>query len=111
MSSGRFMIGTTLRAQAAALRAQADTLDALADSAESSADDFEAPMVRALLDRQGLARALGVSLGSLDRLRKQAGFPELRLGDSARFELDAVVGWVRGRRDRGGLRVVVGAEG
>jgi hypothetical protein len=59
----------------------------------------------ALLDRQGLARELGVSLASLDRLRAEPGFPELRLGDVPRFELVQVVAWVHGRQQKG-LRVV-----
>ncbi len=70
----------------------------------------EEEQVPALLDRAALARALGVSLGSLDRLRKRASFPELRLGDSARFELEAVIDWIRRQQKRGGLRVVEGAE-
>jgi hypothetical protein len=50
----------------------------------------------ALLDRAGLARALGVSLATIDRLRGE-GMPELRLGDVPRFELDRVLAWLRER--------------
>lgn len=50
----------------------------------------------ALLDRRGLAQALAVGVDTLDKLR-QEGLPELRVGDSPRFELEAVLGWLRGR--------------
>jgi phage terminase Nu1 subunit (DNA packaging protein) len=50
-----------------------------------------------LLDRQGLGQALGCSLATVDRLRREVGFPELRVGDGARFELDAVLAWLRNR--------------
>ena len=50
----------------------------------------------ALVDRQGLARALSVSTGTVDALRRQ-GCPELRLGDAPRFEVSAVVEWLRER--------------
>lgn len=50
----------------------------------------------ALLDRRGLARALGCSPDQVDRLRRE-GCPELRLGDVPRFELPAVLAWLRSR--------------
>ncbi|MBK8998073.1 MAG: hypothetical protein IPM35_20305 [Myxococcales bacterium] len=49
-----------------------------------------------LLDREGCARMLGVSLGTLDRLRRE-GMPELRVGDAPRYEADAVLAWLRER--------------
>ncbi|HEX3596825.1 MAG TPA: hypothetical protein VHU80_17065 [Polyangiaceae bacterium] len=48
-----------------------------------------------LLDREGCAAWLGVSARTLDTLRTRPGFPELRLGDSPRFEPDAVLAWIR----------------
>lgn len=48
----------------------------------------------ALLDRQQLARALGVSERTLRRMR-DLGLPTLWLIDSPRFELAAVLEWVR----------------
>jgi hypothetical protein len=57
-----------------------------------------------LLDRSGLAVALNLSTKSLDKLRDEPGFPELRLLDSPRFELPAVLDWLR-TRDLG-LRLV-----
>jgi hypothetical protein len=53
----------------------------------------------ALLDRAGLARALGVSAPTVDRMRAE-GAPELRVGDSPRFELAAVLAWLREREQR-----------
>jgi len=53
----------------------------------------------ALLDRAGLARELNVSLSKVDRLRRE-GMPELMLGDSPRFEPEAVISWLRDRRPK-----------
>lgn len=48
----------------------------------------------ALLDREGLARAIGCSSSLVDKLRRR-GMPSVRLGDSPRFELEACLGWIR----------------
>ena len=57
-----------------------------------------------LLTRDGLARALGCSANHVDHLRKR-GLPEVRLGQAAvRFELGAVLEWIRrqpAENDRG----------
>lgn len=50
----------------------------------------------ALLDRRGLAHALAVGVDTIDRLRRE-GCPELTVGDAPRFELEAVLAWLRGR--------------
>lgn len=50
----------------------------------------------ALVDRQGLARALGVSPGTVDKMR-QRGCPEVRIGECPRFEVGAVVAWLKQR--------------
>lgn len=50
----------------------------------------------ALLDRRGLALALGCGLDTIDRLRRE-GCPELRVGDAPRFALTDVLAWLRGR--------------
>lgn len=51
----------------------------------------------ALLDRAGLARALSLSIGSIDKLRRR-GLPEEPLGlDSPRFDLGRVLEWLRSR--------------
>ncbi|MBE7479692.1 MAG: hypothetical protein HS104_06875 [Polyangiaceae bacterium] len=53
-----------------------------------------------LLDRAELAAALKVSPASLDRLRGEPAFPEVRIGDAPRFEFEAVLRWLRSRADR-----------
>lgn len=47
----------------------------------------------ALLDRSGLARALGVGLSMVDRLRRE-GMPCVLIGDSPRFVLGEALAWV-----------------
>lgn len=67
----------------------------------------------ALLDRAELAKKLNISPASLDRLRGELAFPELKIGDSPRFELEAVLRWLRARAAAGdgtGLRVVGGGR-
>lgn len=48
-----------------------------------------------LLTVDELCRALRVSRTHLTRLRREPGFPELRLIDSPRFDLAAVVAWLK----------------
>lgn len=55
-----------------------------------------APRATALLDRQGLARELGIGVDTVDRLRRE-GCPSLRVGDVPRFELATVLEWLRSR--------------
>ncbi|HEU4581705.1 MAG TPA: hypothetical protein VFS67_25795 [Polyangiaceae bacterium] len=50
----------------------------------------------ALLDRNGLAQALGVGTSTVDRFRRE-GMPALWAGDSPRFELADCLAWLRGR--------------
>jgi hypothetical protein len=52
----------------------------------------------ALLDRNGLAQALGCSPSQVDRLRR-GGLPFIRLGDVPRFELARCLEWLRQRGD------------
>ena len=49
----------------------------------------------AVLDRNELAGALGISVSSLDRLRSERGFPELRIGEAPRFLLADVLTHLR----------------
>jgi hypothetical protein len=51
-----------------------------------------------LLDRNGLAQALGCSPSQVDRLRR-GGLPFIRLGDVPRFELPRCLEWLRQRGD------------
>jgi hypothetical protein len=64
----------------------------------------------ALLDRKRLAEALDLSVAALDRVRAEPSFPELRIGDAPRFELDRVLEWLRAQSDGPALRVVGGAR-
>ena len=50
----------------------------------------------AVLDRNGLARALGCSPSQVDRLRR-VGLPCVRVGDVPRFELARCLEWLRQR--------------
>ena len=50
-----------------------------------------------LLDRRGMARALLCSTATLDAMRQEEGFPEVRLLDAPRFELPLVLDWLRRR--------------
>jgi|GEM_PF-2657650 len=50
----------------------------------------------ALLDRSGLARELGFSVSTVDKLRAD-GCPHVRVGDVPRFELALVLAWLRNR--------------
>lgn len=58
------------------------------------AEALGAQAAPALLDRQRLAKALGCSAGHIDKMRK-AGLPSLRLIEAVRFELPAVLAWLR----------------
>lgn len=75
----------------------------------------EARKAPALLSRARLAEALDVSLPTLDRLRAEAGFPELVVGEAPRFDLAAVLAWLKRRSeadgDQAALRVLKGGRG
>ena len=64
---------------------------AVADVIVAAGLDRRAPL---LLDREGLALALGCSSSLVDKLRRQ-GMPTVKLGDSPRFELERCLGWLR----------------
>lgn len=49
-----------------------------------------------LLDRKGLARALVCSVATVDRMVRE-GMPHVLLGDSRRFDLPVVKGWLATR--------------
>lgn len=64
--------------------------DAIVEALESQKDD-PSPL---LLDRNGIARALGLSTSSIDKLRKQ-GLPSIRVGDVPRFIAGDCIAWLR----------------
>lgn len=66
-------------------------LGAIVAQAVASALGQGAPL---LVDRQGLARALGCSPGQVDALRKR-GLPTTMVGQLPRFEPARVVEWLR----------------
>lgn len=53
--------------------------------------------VPSLLDRNGIAGALGCSAPTVDRLRRE-GMPCIRIGESPRFDLGDCLAWLRGKR-------------
>jgi hypothetical protein len=50
-----------------------------------------------LLERNGIARALGVGISTVDRLRK-AGMPSICIGDSPRFLIQECLAWLQENR-------------
>jgi hypothetical protein len=48
-----------------------------------------------LLDRAGLAAALGVSIPHVDKLKRRPGFPVVHVGDCPRFDLGDVRRFLR----------------
>jgi hypothetical protein len=89
---------------AARALALAIALDGFADSiVERVAEKLQAAAPepkRAALERHEIAAALGISLSSLDRLRGEDGFPELRIGEAPRFILADVLDYLRARGTR-----------
>jgi hypothetical protein len=82
-----------VRADAYEALARADRLEAAAMEEEHS---NEVEPARVALDRNGLGLVLGVSLATVDRLRL-AGCPVLWVCESPRFEVAAVLQWLRER--------------
>jgi hypothetical protein len=87
-----------LLAQATALRAQADAIEALAGELAEDVPSAAASAAPELVGRQGVARALGVSLATIDRLDRE-GQPYVRVGDAKKYDVAAVVTWHRQRTE------------
>lgn len=64
--------------------------EALAEQREDAAP--------ALVDRAGIARALSVGTGTVDRLRR-AGLPCVLIGDAPRFSVASCVAWLERHRE------------
>lgn len=77
--------------------------------ADALAEHEPAEPAPALVDRQGLARALSVSLSTVDRVRHE-GCPQVTVGDSPRFRVQAVVEWLQARTNGGPVRVIQGGR-
>lgn len=71
--------------------ARKGVLDALAELAPA------APGPAPLVDRAGLARALCCSPSHVDKLRREPGFPVVRLLDAIRFDVAEVRRWLASR--------------
>ena len=65
---------------------------AVASALEGAATSGPPP----LLDRVGIGKALGVSVATVDRLVRQ-GMPHVLVAEARRFELLAVLEWLRAR--------------
>ncbi|MFT3769645.1 MAG: tyrosine-type recombinase/integrase [Minicystis sp.] len=87
-------------ARRARIHAAVDALlDALFDDTEP-APAAPAPTAPAVLvDKREVARTLGVSVATVDRLDRE-GQPFIRVGDVKRYDLAAVLAWHRDRLDR-----------
>lgn len=85
-------------------------LDAKLDRLLEAVAELRAEPTPALLDRMGLAKALSCSTKTLDRLRALPGFPELMLLDSPRFEIAAVVAFLKANGKGEGLRLIGGSK-
>jgi hypothetical protein len=101
--SSRLLVQLTEAEHQASLDRRLEPIEALLAQLCAAADI-------ALLDRAGLAKALSCSTKTLDRLRSESGFPELQLLDSPRFELPAVLAWLRARSAAPGLKLVGGGK-
>lgn len=88
----------------ASIIVQGATLDELVERVAERVVELtpaSAPSARpALLDRRGLAAALGCGLDTIDKLRRE-GLPTLVVGEAPRFELAAVLSWLRSRGQAG----------
>src|SRR6185295_201725 len=72
--------------------------------------ELRAAPASALDDIGTLSKALCISPKTLQRLRTEPLFPELRLLDSPRFDRAEVIAWIRARNGGQGLRVVGGGK-
>jgi hypothetical protein len=66
------------------------------DAVANALEAMPGPSTPHLLDRRGLAEALGCCPDTVDKLRKE-GLPTVWVVDSPRFELDRVLEWLRER--------------
>lgn len=70
------------------------TIDRIADRVASRLTAPRPAQTRSgLLDRRGIAAALGCSVSTLDRAAKEPGFPVHLVGARRRFELSEVRAW------------------
>lgn len=91
--------GDALRALAVAQRAVADALEALASTLDDRSEENRAatPPSGALLSTPELAERLGCSRAKVHQLAQDPTAPVLWLGDSRRWNYDAVIAWLEAR--------------
>lgn len=87
-SSGPTSAGLVVASLADVERIRDELLEALAEA--------RAPQAPALLDRRGLAAALGISPTGVDRLRAE-GLPTIMVVESPRFDLADCLAWLKAR--------------
>ncbi len=79
-----------LLAQVAALRALADSLEALTNAPEVATAPPLPASPEPLVSRLEIARLLGCSIATLDRLIREGAIPYLVVGETKRFDVQAV---------------------
>jgi excisionase family DNA binding protein len=75
---------------------EADLRQLVADVVQAAVDEVARPLPPALLDTEQLCHELGVSAPTVRRMRDE-GMPVVRIGDVYRYELAAVLAWLRSR--------------
>lgn len=77
------------------------TEDELRDLLAGAAGAPKSPHV-GLLTKAAAAEALGISESTLDRMRREPGFPEHHAGDDPRFDLEATKRFMASRKKKAG---------
>lgn len=67
------------------------------EAVETALAEHEPPEAPVLLERNGIARALGIGLSTVGRLQK-AGMPVVYIGDSPRYLVDECIAWLKENR-------------
>ena len=70
--------------------------DGVFETMQEWVEDARRPL--ALLDRAGLAQALGCSTSTVAKLLRER-MPAVPVGDVHRFKLDEVIAWLKARKD------------
>ncbi len=91
-------IEAAAQARAESERAHLRALHAIASAALAPSNVTVAEI--RFLKRAELGRALNISVATLDRMRREPGFPQEVAGAHARFDLTAVRSWLRARPAR-----------
>jgi excisionase family DNA binding protein len=60
---------------------------------------MKAPDIRLPLSREQVAKYLGVSVGTVDNMRKRQGLPAMKIGTRVVFRPEAVEAWAARRQE------------